>query len=97
MKRLFEQHYEAIVKRGLITDKTTAYDFLDKIHEEYTEFVIELEESINFKPNNYKQEAIDLICSTMNMLIHFGVDIEQELIKNIKKQKERARNKKNRK
>jgi len=91
MKKLFKQHYQAIVKRGLITPNTELYEFSNKINEEKGELSTELLKLIKGKQNNYKQEAIDLICATMNLLIHNNVDIEKELIKNIKIQEERCK------
>ena len=90
MKNLFERHYQAIVKRGLITEKTTVLDFIDKFDEETKEFKKELGLALYFEPNHYKQEAIDCICVLTNMLQHYGVDIESELIKNIEIQEKRA-------
>lgn len=87
MKDLFKRHYNAIVKRGLITPETTKQDFWNKAEEELLELQVEI-----FQEDNWKQESIDLICATMNMLIHNGVDIEYELCKNIEKQEERAKN-----
>ena len=87
MKNLFERHYQAIVKRGLINDDTNLDDFLDKLDEE----VFELKESIDFwVTEKFKQESIDCICVLTNMLQHYGVDIESELIKNIEIQEKRA-------
>lgn len=87
MKKLFQQHYQAIVKRGLINDDTNLDDFLDKLDEE----VFELKESIDFWViEKFKQESIDCICVLTNMLQHLGVDIEVELRKNIKIQEKRA-------
>lgn len=95
MKKLFERHYQAIVKCGLIDDDTTILDFAEKIAEEQLELQKELFKSFFVGSNNLEQEAIDLVCSTINMLVHFGYDIEQELLKNIETQEKRANEKNN--
>ena len=38
MKKLINDNYESIVKRGLITPQTTKEDFLNKLFEEVGEF-----------------------------------------------------------
>lgn len=91
MEKLFKRHYQAIIKRGLITEETELYEFSNKINEEKGELSTELLKLSKGKPNNYEQEAIDLICVTMNLLIHRGVDIEVELLKNILVQEKRAK------
>jgi len=77
-----KRHYEAIVKRGLITEKTTKYDFLKKIREEFFEFNKEMYVDA-FDTGNLRhvtiQEGIDLIKTIENMFIHFGVDIDKEI------------------
>lgn len=96
MKDLFIRHYNTIVKRGLIDDEITLMYFVEKSEEEILEYSIECShEYYNNNGKNWKQEAIDLICSAMNALIHFGVDIEKELIKNIETQEKRANEKNN--
>ncbi len=91
MKELLIRHYQAIVSRGLITDKTDFVDFSVKINEEKGELSTELLILQKNKPSNWKQEAIDLICVVTNMLQHNNVDIELELIKNIEVQEKRAK------
>lgn len=87
MKQLFKEHYQAIIKRGLITKNTHVFEFLEKLDEE----VKELNESFNYShlDEKFVQEAIDCICVMTNMLQHFGVDIEKALKKNINFQKAR--------
>jgi NTP pyrophosphatase (non-canonical NTP hydrolase) len=90
MIKLIKRHYQAIVNRGLITDKTTVFEFSAKIQEEASELSVELLKFSKFKPNNYKQESIDLVMTVFNMLQHYGVDIKKELLKNIEIQEKRA-------
>ena len=85
MKDLFERHYQAIRKRGLITDKTTITDFYFKMLEEDKEASKEI---IHFmkSPNNKDkmiQEIIDKICVCTNFLRHMDIDLELELCKNV--------------
>jgi len=92
MKNLIKKHYNSIVKRGLITPDTNIVDFKKKIKEEYTELMIELETNpYNKLSDEAIQESIDLISVCTNMLFHYDVDIEQELIKNILKQESRCK------
>ena len=76
MKYLFNKHYEAIKKRGLIDPFTTVDDFIHKMKEELSEF----EESHSC------DEAMDLICVCTNYLIHQDHDIKKLLKKNLKHQ-----------
>lgn len=96
MIKLLKRHYNAIVKRGLIKEETTLLDFVAKSEEEVLEYSIECyHEYYNNAGKNWKQEAIDLICSVTNALIHHNVDIEKELLKNIETQEKRANEKNN--
>lgn len=85
----YKRHYEAIVKRGLITDKTTKYDFLKKIREEFFEFNKEMYKDA-FETGNLRhdtiQEGMDLIYSIENFFTHFDVDIDKEREINIQHQ-----------
>jgi NTP pyrophosphatase (non-canonical NTP hydrolase) len=99
MKKLLERHYEAIVKRGLINKTTSLLDFKIKINEEHRELIKaiyndnDLNYTFNILSDDTKQEAIDIIMVIVNMLQHFNVDIEKELIKNIEIQEKRANEK----
>ena len=88
MKKLFKRHYQAIVKRGLITDETDIGDFIDKMYEELQEIdeARRCEDIVN--------EIIDLMCVCTNTLIKQRVDIEKELLKNVLIQEKRANEKK---
>ena len=89
MEKLFKTHYQATVNRGLITDRTCITEFIEKINEEFNELK-ELHDNFEANTIEFDAEAMDLICATMNMLIHYGVDIEKELLKNIETQEKRA-------
>ncbi len=102
MIKLLKRHYNAIVKRGLINEKTHFYEFLLKISEEFEEVLSESNKYLIlpfYNPpelsDDLKQELIDLISACNNLLIHFNVDIEQELLKNIETQEKRANEKNN--
>lgn len=76
MEKLFEQHYQAIKKRGKITPLTTTEDFNIKLDEETTEFLA----------NPDPQEAVDVMCVMSNWLKHYGYDLKTELEKNLNHQ-----------
>jgi len=90
MIKLIEQHFEATVKRGLINDKTCISDFVKKMDEEDQEVLAEIDNYLNPPaPHNLKQELIDAIMVRVNMLIHIGGDVEEELIINVLHQQNR--------
>ncbi len=73
MQQIIESNYESIVKRGLINEKTRLKDFLNKLDEEVMEF----------KEDNRIEELADIILVCLNIARHYGIDIENELIKKI--------------
>ena len=81
MNELIKQHYEAIVKRGLIKPDTTDREFSKAAISELIEWTEDFE----------TQEAIDLVAVVLNSLHHKGVDIESEFKKNINHQIERVK------
>lgn len=83
MNRLLNRHYKAIRKRGLITDSTTKYDFIEKMIEEWAEIKYSNESDID-------QEIIDLMMVCSNFLIHRGCNVKKEIRKNLKTQQRRA-------
>ena len=93
MEKLLIRHYNACIKRGVITPKTSFIDFVKKIEEEDKELLIE----INKETPNYKltesviRETIDSIMVRLNMLRFYYIDIEKELLKNILVQEKRAK------
>jgi NTP pyrophosphatase (non-canonical NTP hydrolase) len=99
MLKLIKRHYQATSNRGLITDDTDICDFKNKIIEEFNELITELDFNYYKIPifgdqslsNSLRQESIDLVITVLNMLHHYGVDIEKELLKNIELQEKRAK------
>ena len=80
MKTLIKQNYDSIVKRGLINNSTTLFEFIDKLYEEVSEF----EESLEFdNMDNFKEELADIILVCFNIAEHYKIDIEIELKKKI--------------
>lgn len=80
MKQLIEDNYNSIVKRGLITNKTTKLEFINKLFEEVSEF--EEQYVIDNEFNNEELSDIILVC--LNIAKHYNIDIEKELKNKIK-------------
>lgn len=86
MKKIIEDNYESIVKRGLINNDTNMTDFITKIFEEVSEF----EEAVEIGTlKDIKEELADIILVCLNTAKHYGFDIEKELINKINKNKNR--------
>lgn len=84
---LFEQNYQAVVKRGLITPETTNLQFMRKVEEEFYEVEIEhLKES-----DNLYMELADLMNVCSNWLIYRGQDPEYWLTKVLQKNENRVK------
>lgn len=66
-----KRNYSATKKRGLITDKTSQYDFVIKLREEVEEF------AEDFDP----EELADIILVAYAYAEHFSIDIQTELEK----------------
>jgi len=83
-----KQHYNSIVKRGLINDKTSKQDFRKQIIEEFQELIKELYYNIDNDKLNAKeiQESVDLVQTIKNMFIYFDVDYNTALEVNINHQ-----------
>jgi predicted house-cleaning noncanonical NTP pyrophosphatase (MazG superfamily) len=79
MNQIIEENYKVTVKRGLITENTKMSDFLNKIDEEVKEF----KDSLEFN------ELADIILVCLNIAKHYNIDIENQLINNINKNKNR--------
>ena len=78
MEELINRAYQAIRKRGLITSKTTSFDFHMKISEEYNEYVHER----NFGSKEREiEELIDFITAGIMYLKHSGYDFKKEFEK----------------
>lgn len=77
LKEIIKRNYEATVKRGQISNKTTVSDFLKKTDEE----VQELKDSRKGSPIYPfdPKEAIDIILVQTAMLHHYGFNIEKLL------------------
>lgn len=77
LKEIIKRNYEATVKRGQITSKTTFDDFVAKTDEEVQELVNSYfrKEHDPFDP----KEAIDVILVQTAMLHHYGFDVEKLL------------------
>ena len=74
-----KRHYEAIVKRGLITEKTTKYDFLKKIREEFFEFNKEMYvDAFKYLFEDDFDEVWELFCTGLeNRYSEYTKDIGQ--------------------
>ena len=80
LKELITRNYNATVRRGQISNKSTVTDFLNKIDEE----VEELKDSRKTCSSIYPfdpLEAIDIILVNATMLHYYGFDIESLLTK----------------
>lgn len=89
MKDLFNRHYEATQNRGKITPKTKISEFLEKMHEEDTEVILEIQPFKLGEPNNLESELWDAICVRTNLLKKLGFDLEKGLEENTIKQENR--------
>lgn len=87
MNKLIIRNYKAVVKRGLISPKTTQKEFWLKLNEEVDEchlpYMAKDKEELS-------KELTDVICVCTNWLTHLGFDIESLLIKNAVKNEQRA-------
>lgn len=99
MKKIIQDAYKSTCKRGLITDKTTIEEFIDKLYEEVNEvesvckYAFEVHEYADIEAiNKYDlaHELSDVIKVCMNFATHFGIDIKQSLIENNELNYERA-------
>ena len=77
LKEIIKRNYEATVRRGQISNKTTVSDFLNKTDEEVQELKDSRKGSqiYQFDP----KEAIDVILVQTAMLYHYGFDVEKLL------------------
>ena len=80
MKKLIEENYKSIVKRGLINNETTNDDFIEKLNEEVREFSYEVYIGSD---EEMKEELADVILVCLNFAKHNGIDIEKELKRKI--------------
>lgn len=84
---IFKRNYDAVVKRGLITYKTTDYQFYLKLKEEVKEALYEIVIDRNTFLN---EEIADCLVVCINWLIYRGVDIEKILTEIAEKNEKRA-------
>ena len=89
MKQLIKRHYDATIKRELISDYTSTEDFRDKLREEIQEFW-DADIHEHTIDGDMAQEAIDVVGVIFNMLIHHGYDIEAEFKYNVEYQESRV-------
>jgi len=78
LKEIIKRNYEATVRRGQISNKTTVSDFLNKTDEEVQELK-DSRKGSQIYPFDPK-EAIDIILVQTAMLQHYGFDTERLLI-----------------
>lgn len=84
LKEIQERNYQATVKRGLISNKTTIEQFLDKIFEELEELDCSLWDYTKRKRKksfckNSKLEMADIILTVLAMAKHYDIDIQKAL------------------
>lgn len=87
MKDLITRSYNAIRKRGLITDETKNSEFIEKIMEELEEVH---EATIIGTQENYIEELTDLATVCIMNIHHLGYDFEAEFEKVLQKNEQRA-------
>jgi len=88
--KLIKRNYQAVVNRGLINEKTTIIDFIDKMEEEYFE-VCNAHKIGENKPNDHMtEEVFDLMVVCINFLVHYNVNLIRGLIKIALKNERRA-------
>jgi len=98
MKKLIKDNYDSIIKRGLITDKTTIKDFTDKLYEEVEEvnelcYVPGFNDYLDIEAINKHDlsfEIADVILTALNFAKHYNIDIERILKEKIEINNERA-------
>ena len=71
IREITKLNYNATVKRGCITEKTTQVDFLEKIEEEVSELSW-------LDPNDWSELA-DIVLVCFAMAQHFDIDLLKEM------------------
>lgn len=84
---IYQRNYDAVVKRGLITENTTDFQFLNKLIEE----IKEVEETLYGEPEKTNEEIADVIVVGINWLINRGCNVEEMLTKIAEKNEKRAK------
>ena len=89
---LNELNYQAVIKRGKISSKTTHREFFEKAKEELKEIENELpDNNPMYFPDSLFEEIQDLRTVLTNWLIHYNQDIESLEYWNFMKNNERAK------
>jgi NTP pyrophosphatase (non-canonical NTP hydrolase) len=78
MKELITRSYQAILKRGLITDNTNKLDFIRKMYEELGEVNSNRWEN---HEKEYIEECTDLATVCIMQIHHLGYDFKKEFEK----------------
>lgn len=98
MKKIIEDNYQSIVDRGFIAPSTSYLEFVYKLDEEVSEFKSALDwsmrrDSLALTPLHISvhEELADVIMVCLNMAKHYDIDIEEEIKKKIKVNKQRAK------
>jgi len=81
LQEIQNRNYQATVKRGLITPKTTDSEFIEKLKEEVDELQIEVDLPFFSNTTGRDMELADVIIVCLCMAKHLNIDIESELIK----------------
>lgn len=76
LKEIQNRNYKATVKRGLITNQTPGYGFIDKIYEETSELEYNYMHTIG-KIDPLELSDIIIVC--LNMAKHYNIDIQKAL------------------
>lgn len=79
IQEIVKRNYDATVRRGQISNKSTVSDFLNKTDEEVQELKDSRKTCSNIYPFDPK-EAIDIILVQTSMLHHYGFDVEKLLV-----------------
>lgn len=92
IEELFEEHFSVTCQRDAIPDCYTHMEFLEKVKEEVSELSEEFPECLENEDNysSMKQEAVDVMMTVVNMFIYHNIDLKNELMININKNKERV-------
>jgi hypothetical protein len=88
---LIKRHFEATKERGKITDKTSIGAFIEKMHEEDGEALMEMIYYMRKRDRKEEmvQELIDKVMVPLNFLQNIGVDVELAIFRNVQKQESR--------
>lgn len=96
-QNIIDQNYEAVKARGLITDETDFFDFMEKLEEETTELAHEYNIDVNIMTDykvskEFEGELMDCISVLLNMARHYNIDVIEGLKNNVIKNLNRVKN-----